>query len=106
VSDKNIGQTELVKWRRAEFVLNWEDKEIKYYHHKENDKDYITSLFYYQELESVNGLMIYNLKNNTVSYIKDIIVDDEIPPGRLFSNLIAANASLISFLLAIFILSG
>ena len=62
-------------------------KEIQFFFDSEN-RNYVKSGFYIQDIEDVNGLMFYNLKPGTVSYFKDVIVTSEIAPGFNISQLL------------------
>lgn len=94
MSDGGLTTTADVKWRRAEFVFDWETLEIRFYFANENDES-ITTPFYYQDIDSANGLMFYNLKPGSVSYFKDVIVSDEIPENRKFAKIVRTGFGVI-----------
>lgn len=94
VSSKTLSSTAEVKWRRAEFFIDWSNKEITYYY-KEEGTSTVTAPFFYQDLSEVNGLMLYNLKPGTVSYFKDLKIDTDAPTGRTICWILETNILLV-----------
>jgi hypothetical protein len=81
VTETATGNTADVEWRKAEFVFDWENKEVRFYFHNADD-DSETVPFYYENLGDADGLMIYNLKPGSTSYFKELVVSDEVPKSR------------------------
>ena len=65
-----------VKWLKADIGIDW-DEGIVY--GKIQDKKFESQFYTDEPLDSVNGLMIYNLRSATTSYFRDIKVETELP---------------------------
>lgn len=76
VTSPDITKTQSVNWRKAEFSIKWEDKEIVYCF-KPNECKEVG--FYDEDIKEINGIMIYNLQPNTVSFIKNLTLSSKLP---------------------------
>ena len=80
-----------VNWSRADFLIDWGEKTIKLY---VNNTFRVMVDFYYEDINEVNHLQIYNLKPNTTSYFQDVEVNENIPNLELSKGF---NLSILLF---------
>lgn len=99
ITPKEATKTGEVKWRKAEFGIDWEEMMITYCYDGETCS---TMEFYDNGVKTVNGLMIYNLQPGTTSFLKNLTLLPEFPSTWKY-GCILRNGFGLFFVLTIFI---
>lgn len=101
LTDATVTDPTLVNWVDGNFLFDYENKKVRSFL---NGKFVSEDDFYYGEtVGDVNAIMLYNLKGNTTSYIKDLKVCLEICDSFNKANIVYYFVFVLAIVICLYI---